>query len=126
MIRRPPRSTRTDTLFPYTTLFRSFDRPKALAVHAAHCPAAWPARQHPIHAQHLGLGAEELCLSADHRPGGADLRRHGEERHGLPHAGEFRGDLRAVPDARSVSLLCRATCREPPAEAFPPSMKQWT
>src|SRR3546814_7092756 len=26
MIRRPPRSTRTDTLFPYTTLFRSFNR----------------------------------------------------------------------------------------------------
>src|SRR3546814_9917277 len=25
MIRRPPRSTRTDTLFPYTTLFRSPD-----------------------------------------------------------------------------------------------------
>src|SRR3546814_6272973 len=30
MIRRPPRSTRTDTLFPYTTLFRSTG-----AVHAA-------------------------------------------------------------------------------------------
>src|SRR3546814_7609574 len=29
MIRRPPRSTRTDTLFPYTTLFRSL-----LIVHA--------------------------------------------------------------------------------------------
>src|SRR3546814_1174380 len=28
MIRRPPRSTRTDTLFPYTTLFRSrYERP---------------------------------------------------------------------------------------------------
>src|SRR3546814_17174186 len=27
MIRRPPRSTRTDTLFPYTTLFRSPLRP---------------------------------------------------------------------------------------------------
>src|SRR3546814_15959198 len=26
MIRRPPRSTRTDTLFPYTTLFRSAER----------------------------------------------------------------------------------------------------
>src|SRR3546814_1465014 len=25
MLRRPPRSTRTDTLFPYTTLFRSFE-----------------------------------------------------------------------------------------------------
>src|SRR3546814_3181992 len=30
MIRRPPRSTRTDTLFPYTTLFRSGSiRPRA-------------------------------------------------------------------------------------------------
>src|SRR3546814_3208977 len=28
MIRRPPRSTRTDTLFPYTTLFRSADAVK--------------------------------------------------------------------------------------------------
>src|SRR3546814_6985484 len=26
MIRRPPRSTRTDTLFPYTTLFRSGEK----------------------------------------------------------------------------------------------------
>src|SRR3546814_1929736 len=28
MIRRPPRSTRTDTLFPYTTLFRSASTPR--------------------------------------------------------------------------------------------------
>src|SRR3546814_13631481 len=35
MIRRPPRSTRTDTLFPYTTLFRSCRPPDARAVHAA-------------------------------------------------------------------------------------------
>src|SRR3546814_11837157 len=28
MIRRPPRSTRTDTLFPYTTLFRSHKIPE--------------------------------------------------------------------------------------------------
>src|SRR3546814_16274706 len=33
MIRRPPRSTRTDTLFPYTTLFRSGHRaPYRLAI----------------------------------------------------------------------------------------------
>src|SRR3546814_3730548 len=31
MIRRPPRSTRTDTLFPYTTLFRSVFNPVLLA-----------------------------------------------------------------------------------------------
>src|SRR3546814_5474237 len=34
MIRRPPRSTRTDTLFPYTTLFRSAGRAVAFADHA--------------------------------------------------------------------------------------------
>src|SRR3546814_5342407 len=33
MIRRPPRSTRTDTLFPYTTLFRSKASRSAI-----HCP----------------------------------------------------------------------------------------
>src|SRR3546814_14823108 len=33
MIRRPPRSTRTDTLFPYTTLFRSPDGIQTLRVH---------------------------------------------------------------------------------------------
>src|SRR3546814_8552278 len=32
MIRRPPRSTRTDTLFPYTTLFRSYDRSDVLSL----------------------------------------------------------------------------------------------
>src|SRR3546814_14252554 len=32
MIRRPPRSTRTDTLFPYTTLFRSTRRLGAAAI----------------------------------------------------------------------------------------------
>src|SRR3546814_7826556 len=30
MIRRPPRSTRTDTLFPYTTLFRSLRTPTGI------------------------------------------------------------------------------------------------
>src|SRR3546814_14437882 len=41
MIRRPPRSTRTDTLFPYTTLFRSqllsrFRARLGVPVHATH------------------------------------------------------------------------------------------
>src|SRR3546814_1054760 len=33
MIRRPPRSTRTDTLFPYTTLFRSQRHDRLILVH---------------------------------------------------------------------------------------------
>src|SRR3546814_3193943 len=48
MIRRPPRSTRTDTLFPYTTLFRSRDAAAAVQalwrVEAAR-PAAGLARR---------------------------------------------------------------------------------
>src|SRR3546814_2518171 len=40
MIRRPPRSTRTDTLFPYTTLFRS-----QLLYHVAHSDAKHPVLQ---------------------------------------------------------------------------------
>src|SRR3546814_5027743 len=49
MIRRPPRSTRTDTLFPYTTLFRScFD-------HGAH--------QFPVAvAQRIGITGLFACI----------------------------------------------------------------
>src|SRR3546814_8727138 len=39
MIRRPPRSTRTDTLFPYTTLFRS-PRVRLLQIGDLHLPTA--------------------------------------------------------------------------------------
>src|SRR3546814_20358366 len=34
MIRRPPRSTRTDTLFPYTTLFRSLEDAREIGMGA--------------------------------------------------------------------------------------------
>src|SRR3546814_11425220 len=46
MIRRPPRSTRTDTLFPYTTLFRSIGtaEPAALERHASRQLCAAPRR----------------------------------------------------------------------------------
>src|SRR3546814_6178301 len=46
MIRRPPRSTRTDTLFPYTTLFRSrkacASRSRAIALPSVLTIASWP------------------------------------------------------------------------------------
>src|SRR3546814_17420350 len=38
MIRRPPRSTRTDTLFPYTTLFRSVERGQWDSAHGMGLP----------------------------------------------------------------------------------------
>src|SRR3546814_4533493 len=46
MIRRPPRSTRTDTLFPYTTLFRSDD---------ASARTRTPRRVRPAHGLDPGL-----------------------------------------------------------------------
>src|SRR3546814_3100114 len=50
MIRRPPRSTRTDTLFPYTTLFRSFPTkslPSFLGRFSRHWQRAPLHRHHP-------------------------------------------------------------------------------
>src|SRR3546814_17623408 len=49
MIRLPPRSTRTDTLFPYTSLFRSADarRPGAWLFAAAGGVSAGGGRFHP-------------------------------------------------------------------------------
>src|SRR3546814_13967170 len=53
MRRRPPRSTRTDTLFPYTTLFRSC--PPAFVAGSIHKMAAAPAHRFagelPYHSQ---------------------------------------------------------------------------
>src|SRR3546814_6301902 len=45
MIRRPPRSTRTDTLFPYTTLFRSDNQ-------AGQEPCC---SERPAHVPHVGM-----------------------------------------------------------------------
>src|SRR3546814_9935394 len=67
MIRRPPRSTRTDTLFPYTTLFRScqplgqkfLDRSGAFF-------------------QHFAVGGEARCLDAELEAVGDGLRPIGE------------------------------------------------
>src|SRR3546814_6270733 len=52
MIRRPPRSTRTDTLFPYTTLFRSSLWGKSQEEKV-------PARQHRQHDKEDGEAREE-------------------------------------------------------------------
>src|SRR3546814_2115349 len=65
MIRRPPRSTRTDTLFPYTTLFRSESVDfRVLNVGSGAAEAGfgeWPMRLVADHAQPLvgGRRSEE-------------------------------------------------------------------
>src|SRR3546814_14854502 len=56
MIRRPPRSTRTDTLFPYTTLFRSDSL--AIVGHAA-------VQDHPSETRRVARRRDESGLVAD-------------------------------------------------------------
>src|SRR3546814_18189351 len=52
MIRRPPRSTRTDTLFPYTTLFRSCGSEKQGSTLAS------PPAHHAVHRLFLARSEE--------------------------------------------------------------------
>src|SRR3546814_9154893 len=59
MIRRPPRSTRTDTLFPYTTLFRSVDATRAALVGVSLATAPGRACYIPI-----GHGGDGLLSEA--------------------------------------------------------------
>src|SRR3546814_4792655 len=69
MIRRPPRSTRTDTLFPYTTLFRS--RP---ARHALEGGRAAAGRLCEVRRRHEpGEHAQRRMAVAAGRRAGADI-----------------------------------------------------
>src|SRR3546814_11563511 len=63
MILRPPRSTRTDTLFPYTTLVRSQPRQRILVAEIQHALDGF-----------LGLGVSPLCVS--NARSGQQHRRH--------------------------------------------------
>src|SRR3546814_13304379 len=102
MIRRPPRSTRTYTLLPYTTLFRS-DHGRSVAYHrlspgeggaplgrAAHHP---PPRQGGQHQRTRGVAAgAALGRRADRRPG----RRHRRRRKGGSGNGEGQSIRRRI------------------------------
>src|SRR3546814_13516803 len=68
MIRRPPRSTRTDTLFPYTTLFRSGPLNAYIDLH----------RHAAVRADLLGHTGVALRGMAAHVIAGADLWRSEE------------------------------------------------
>src|SRR3546814_551782 len=59
MIRRPPISTRTDTLFPYTTLFRSVQGGASVAQTAIHIRYVFPARGT------ISQKREKWCMSPD-------------------------------------------------------------
>src|SRR3546814_11538509 len=100
MIRRPPRSTRTDTLFPYTTLFRSQPASRGFQIDSA------------------PLGIFDELILAD--PRNAEIARVGmaeikaRDRRGGQHR-EMVGQRRArrVAGVEQIEQeIGRASCRE--------------
>src|SRR3546814_8741799 len=97
MIRRPPRSTRTDTLFPYTTLFRSGRRAFVnvggphMERHGADLEAE--TREH----EHDAENQRDVHLTAEHlgdageigRPGEAVEQRNAIEQHARRERAEY-------------------------------------
>src|SRR3546814_20395719 len=113
MIRRPPRSTRTDTLFPYTTLFRSE------SVHAGSTAA---------------IDRSECRIQLD---GGSFLSKC-EAAHAAGYRQSFGGDVhpahsstasgvwRGHPNARRSALCTRGPFDGPPDHGFGPDRLEGT
>src|SRR3546814_10838937 len=91
MIRRPPRSTRTDTLFPYTTLFRSLEGA----------------------ARRLVLRAALRASGERRRAGHHDQREHGEEGEG---GGPAVGGDEGLAERHHEALPGRARSEEHTSE----------
>src|SRR3546814_5815433 len=107
MIRRPPRSTRTDTLFPYTTLFRSTQHHGLRGLQPAH-PMR---RERELMIAVVRMGRLFLTENAPH---GASVSPKvkparfipvaatiGKRAHGL---GTIRAALQMRPDRKSTRL----------------------
>src|SRR3546814_8033354 len=65
MIRRPPRSTRTDTLFPYTTLFRSWQRLREVLPYYAKAQITKGVQVSPEEPLEAGGGPYPLLIAYD-------------------------------------------------------------
>src|SRR3546814_16816672 len=116
MIRRPPRSTRTDTLFPYTTLFRSL---VGRAQHAEHVALALadPLVENDSGADgpaaHLvGVRGEDLDL-----PGRPDARLRVVPLENRLHVGIVRHTFRAAAHAPTCRAAAGTPSRGSPSSA---------
>src|SRR3546814_3544589 len=94
MIRRPPRSTRTDTLFPYTTLFRSINggTEKVNFILPA-LPCTWHCPLNTAHERQSNreVSGAEIVVSAH---GLVLLVSHGERPRSEEHTSELQSLMR--------------------------------
>src|SRR3546814_2727208 len=111
MLRRPPRSTRTDTLFPYTTLFRAVRLAAEARVDSVRTGV-----HRRLQGRQVAGGTDQLHGHAPERdagmilcaaPGGIDLRQCGGRRGGVTCN---------VAGAAYAGSPRRAACRESPRE----------
>src|SRR3546814_15234200 len=110
MKRRPPRSTRTDTLFPYTTLFRSCD------AHVDHDLAAFGAIGH-MKAHGIGSGGLIVRGPREDARGGVEARTRGKAVVPIGEGVEIGVDRdqleldRLRPEEHRVGHECVGPCR---------------
>src|SRR3546814_15273529 len=115
MIRRPPRSTRTDTLFPYTTLFRSrsglpCQRPGPLC--------DWPEPGCGWRLERV-VAVPQSDVALEGRPRrpciaillGASLSDQNLERIGIPYLSPHADIVVFRSEERRVGKECVSTCR---------------
>src|SRR3546814_19145612 len=99
MIRRPPRSTRTDTLFPYTTLFRSCEKQARKPLWARGAGQFGKGRGAAERTRtSTGSPASPLAATGGHRGGSARRRALP----GLDSVAQAPGDRTRVVSGQSV------------------------
>src|SRR3546814_18639981 len=114
IIRRPPRSTRTYTLFPYTTLFRSGQRPGRVAqpldVEGGDLLLEAALAQQDVLGRHPDVLEIQLApvVAADvaHRLAAGEARRAALDQHRADSV-----DAAASSAERRVGKECASTCR---------------
>src|SRR3546814_4596371 len=108
MIRRPPRSTRTDTLFPYTTLFRSGGRPSHYRRLARRGAVGIALRRQAARFHRAGRGRRGAAGGGEQHPLPADRRRSEE------HTSELQSLMRISYAVfclkKKKQILCSTLC----------------
>src|SRR3546814_10183374 len=92
MIRRPPRSTRTDTLFPYTTLFRSQLSQPSHRRRSLRIALSGVARRYPAEARGEGSRRAQAHRRREGKPA-AELR-YCREKRSEEHTSELQSLMR--------------------------------
>src|SRR3546814_13786316 len=115
MIRRPPRSTRTDTLFPYTTLFRSHRENDRAGLgrygYGLPCASVSLGRRFTVYSKVADGGIHSVTLDLDALSEGAYTDQGGDIIVPAPVEAELPDFVSERSEERRVGKECVSTCR---------------